>query len=71
MLTFVTIVHVLVCVFMIFVILLQPGKDAGMGSAPRVVATRRRVSRLRRSSRSRYVVRRKNLIHAAVEIVVA
>ncbi|AKF81072.1 preprotein translocase subunit SecG [Myxococcus sp. MISCRS1] len=33
MLTFVTIVHVLVCVFMIFVILLQPGKDAGMGSA--------------------------------------
>lgn len=33
MLTFVTIVHVLLCVFMIFVILLQPGKDAGMGSA--------------------------------------
>ncbi|WP_342381243.1 preprotein translocase subunit SecG [Myxococcus stipitatus] len=33
MLTFVTIIHVLVCVFMIFVILLQPGKDAGMGSA--------------------------------------
>jgi len=33
MLTFVTIVHVIVCVFMIFVILLQPGKDAGMGSA--------------------------------------
>ncbi|WP_164002402.1 preprotein translocase subunit SecG [Pyxidicoccus caerfyrddinensis] len=33
MLAFVTIVHVLVCVFMIFVILLQPGKDAGMGSA--------------------------------------
>ncbi len=33
MLTLVTIVHVLVCVFMIFVILLQPGKDAGMGSA--------------------------------------
>ena len=32
MLTFVTIVHVLLCVFMIFVILLQPGKDAGMGS---------------------------------------
>ncbi len=33
MLTFVTIVHVLICVFMIFVILLQPGKDAGMGAA--------------------------------------
>jgi preprotein translocase subunit SecG len=33
MLTLVTVVHVLVCVFMIFVILLQPGKDAGMGSA--------------------------------------
>src|SRR6218665_1075682 len=33
MLTFVTIVHVLLCVFMIFVILLRPGKDAGMGSA--------------------------------------
>src|SRR5688572_12010227 len=33
MLTFVTTVHVLVCVFMIFVILLQPGKDAGMGAA--------------------------------------
>jgi preprotein translocase subunit SecG len=33
MLTFFTIVHVLLCVFMIFVILLQPGKDAGMGSA--------------------------------------
>ena len=33
MLTFVTIIHVLLCVFMIFVILLQPGKDAGMGSA--------------------------------------
>lgn len=32
MLTFVSIVHVLLCVFMIFVILLQPGKDAGMGS---------------------------------------
>jgi preprotein translocase subunit SecG len=32
MLTFVTIVHVLLCVFMIFVILLQPGKDAGMGA---------------------------------------
>lgn len=25
--------HVLLCVFMIFVILLQPGKDAGMGTA--------------------------------------
>jgi preprotein translocase subunit SecG len=33
MLIFVTTVHVLLCVFMIFVILLQPGKDAGMGSA--------------------------------------
>ena len=33
MLTFVTVIHVLLCVFMIFVILLQPGKDAGMGSA--------------------------------------
>jgi preprotein translocase subunit SecG len=33
MLIFITIVHVLLCVFMIFVILLQPGKDAGMGSA--------------------------------------
>ncbi|MCP3101887.1 preprotein translocase subunit SecG [Myxococcus sp. K15C18031901] len=33
MLIFVTTIHVLVCVFMIFVILLQPGKDAGMGSA--------------------------------------
>jgi preprotein translocase subunit SecG len=33
MLTFVTIVHVALCVFMIFVILLQPGKDAGMGAA--------------------------------------
>jgi preprotein translocase subunit SecG len=33
MLTFFTIVHVLLSVFMIFVILLQPGKDAGMGSA--------------------------------------
>lgn len=33
MLTFVTILHVLLCVFMIFVILLQPGKDAGMGAA--------------------------------------
>src|ERR687897_734367 len=33
MLTFVTIIHVILCVFMIFVILLQPGKDAGMGSA--------------------------------------
>jgi len=33
MLTFVTIVHVLLCVIMIFVILLQPGKDAGMGAA--------------------------------------
>ena len=33
MLIFVTIVHVLLCVFMMFVILLQPGKDAGMGAA--------------------------------------
>ncbi len=33
MLTFFTVVHVLLCVFMIFVILLQPGKDAGMGAA--------------------------------------
>jgi preprotein translocase subunit SecG len=33
MLTFVTIAHVVLCVFMIFVILLQPGKDAGMGAA--------------------------------------
>ncbi len=33
MLTFVSTIHVLLCVFMIFVILLQPGKDAGMGAA--------------------------------------
>ncbi len=33
MLIFVTVVHVLLSVFMIFVILLQPGKDAGMGAA--------------------------------------
>ena len=33
MLTFVSILHVILCVFMIFVILLQPGKEAGMGSA--------------------------------------
>lgn len=33
MLILITIVHVLVCIFMMFVILLQPGKDAGMGSA--------------------------------------
>jgi preprotein translocase subunit SecG len=33
MLTFITVVHVFLCVFMIFVILLQPGKDAGMGAA--------------------------------------
>ncbi len=31
--TFVTVVHVIVCVFLILVILLQAGKDAGMGSA--------------------------------------
>jgi preprotein translocase subunit SecG len=30
---FVSTIHVLLCVFMIFVILLQPGKDAGMGAA--------------------------------------
>jgi len=33
MLTFFTVVHIFLCVFMIFVILLQPGKDAGMGAA--------------------------------------
>src|SRR3954465_5202470 len=33
MLYFVSAIHVLLCVFMIFVILLQPGKDAGMGAA--------------------------------------
>ncbi len=33
MLTFFSVIHVLLCVFMIFVILLQPGKDAGMGAA--------------------------------------
>ena len=33
MLYFASTVHVLLCVFMIFVILLQPGKDAGMGAA--------------------------------------
>src|SRR3954469_19933239 len=33
MIYFVSTIHVLLCVFMIFVILLQPGKDAGMGSA--------------------------------------
>jgi preprotein translocase subunit SecG len=33
MLAFLTAVHVLLCIFMIFVILLQPGKDAGMGAA--------------------------------------
>lgn len=33
MLAFFSIVHVLLCIFIIFVILLQPGKDAGMGSA--------------------------------------
>lgn len=31
MLTLIQIVHVLLCAFMIFVILLQPGKDAGIG----------------------------------------
>lgn len=33
MLVFFSILHVVLCVFMIFVILLQPGKDAGMGAA--------------------------------------
>ncbi len=33
MFVFFTVVHVLLSVFMIFVILLQPGKDAGMGAA--------------------------------------
>src|SRR5438552_7815164 len=33
MIYFVSSLHVLLCVFMIFVILLQPGKDAGMGAA--------------------------------------
>jgi preprotein translocase subunit SecG len=33
MLAFFTTLHVLLCIFMIFVILLQPGKDAGMGAA--------------------------------------
>ena len=33
MLAFVSVIHVILCSFMIFVILLQPGKDAGMGSA--------------------------------------
>src|SRR6516225_6769978 len=33
MIVFFTVIHVLLCVFMIFVILLQPGKDAGMGAA--------------------------------------
>ncbi len=33
MLAFLTSVHILLCIFMIFVILLQPGKDAGMGAA--------------------------------------
>jgi preprotein translocase subunit SecG len=33
MLIFFSVVHVLLCVFMVFVILLQPGKDAGMGAA--------------------------------------
>ncbi len=33
MIYFVSALHVLLCVFMIFVILLQPGKDAGMGAA--------------------------------------
>ena len=33
MFVFFTVVHIILCVFMIFVILLQPGKDAGMGAA--------------------------------------
>ncbi len=33
MLYFVSTIHVVLCIFMIFVILLQPGKDAGMGAA--------------------------------------
>jgi preprotein translocase subunit SecG len=33
MLTFFTVVHIFLCIFMMFVILLQPGKDAGMGAA--------------------------------------
>ena len=33
MLYFFTFFHVVLCVFMIFVILLQPGKDAGRGAA--------------------------------------
>lgn len=33
MFVFFSAVHVLLCIFMIFVILLQPGKDAGMGAA--------------------------------------
>ncbi len=33
MLPFFSVLHVVLCVFMIFVILLQPGKDAGMGAA--------------------------------------
>lgn len=33
MLIFFSVVHVLLCVFMVLVILLQPGKDAGMGAA--------------------------------------
>ncbi|MBE2250307.1 MAG: preprotein translocase subunit SecG [Myxococcus sp.] len=33
MLAFFTTIHVLLCIFMILVILLQPGKDAGMGAA--------------------------------------
>jgi preprotein translocase subunit SecG len=33
MVVFFTILHFVLCIFMIFVILLQPGKDAGMGAA--------------------------------------
>ena len=33
MLGLVTVLHVILCALMIFVILLQPGKDAGMGAA--------------------------------------
>ncbi|MGC4115471.1 MAG: preprotein translocase subunit SecG [Myxococcales bacterium] len=31
--TFITVIHVLCCIFLILVILLQAGKDAGMGAA--------------------------------------
>ena len=31
--SFITVIHVLVCIFLILVILLQAGKDAGMGAS--------------------------------------